>query len=101
AGVTLIQPELIVIDDDVEIGPDTIIHPFTTIRAGTRIGSRCEIGPHVNLSRARIGDDVSIVASTVADSTMGNGSDAGPYAHVRHDTRVGERVHVGNFAEIK
>ena len=30
-----------------------------------------------------------------------DGSDVGPYAHLRGGTRLGPRVHVGNFAELK
>lgn len=101
AGVTLIAPEQIVIDEDVEIGADTTIHPFSVLEAGTRIGSGCEIGPFASLRGARIEDGARVLASTVVEAALGRGADAGPYAHLRAGTKVGPDAHVGNFAEIK
>ena len=40
AGVSIVDPAATVIDVDVEIGADTTIEPFTTIRGRTRIGVR-------------------------------------------------------------
>ncbi len=45
-GVTVVAPEQTSIDPRAEIGPDTIIHPFTTIEGPAVIGSHCQIGPH-------------------------------------------------------
>jgi bifunctional UDP-N-acetylglucosamine pyrophosphorylase/glucosamine-1-phosphate N-acetyltransferase len=101
SGVTMVMPETISIDVDVEIGQDTTILPFSVIEAGSRIGARCRIGPHAVISRSTIGDDVVIRSSTITESTMESGSDAGPYAHLRGDARIGPGVHIGNFAELK
>jgi bifunctional UDP-N-acetylglucosamine pyrophosphorylase/glucosamine-1-phosphate N-acetyltransferase len=100
-GVTLVSPDSILIDVDVEIGPDTVILPFTYLRTGTTIGSNCEIGPNSTLSRATIGDGVRVTASTIIDSVMETGTDIGPYSHLRGGTIVRTGAHVGNFAEIK
>src|SRR5262249_16248988 len=43
AGVDIIDPHTTVIDVDVEIGQDTVIEPFTTIRGATRIGAGCTV----------------------------------------------------------
>lgn len=101
AGVTMVMPETISIDEDVEIGPDTTLLPYSIIEAGTRIGTRCRIGPHAVISGSMIGDDVIVRASTISASSMEANSDAGPYAHLRGDARIGPGVHVGNYAEIK
>jgi len=45
SGVTILQPETVTIENDVEIGRDTVIYPCTYIGAGTRIGKNCAIGP--------------------------------------------------------
>jgi bifunctional UDP-N-acetylglucosamine pyrophosphorylase / glucosamine-1-phosphate N-acetyltransferase len=60
-GVTILQPETVTIEHDVEIGPDSVIYPCTYLAAGTRIGRNCRIGPFVYLSRARIPDNEKIV----------------------------------------
>lgn len=100
-GVTLVGPETIFVDEDVEVGPDTTLFPFTTLLAGTRVGARCTIGPHATLDGARIGNDAVVRASTVVHSSVGDGSDVGPYAHLRGGTEIGPHVHVGNYAELK
>lgn len=101
AGVSLVSPETIVIDDDVMIGEDTSILPFSYLRAETTIGSGCEIGPHATLQNAKIGDRVRVTASTVVDSAMEPDSDIGPYSHLRGGVIVRANAHVGNFVEMK
>jgi len=60
AGVTILQPGSVTIEDDVEIGKDTVIYPSTYIAAGTRIGRNCQIGPFVYLKRVEIKDNETI-----------------------------------------
>ncbi len=101
AGVTMVGPETIFIDEDVEIGHDTVLLPGTILLGATRIGAGCRIGPHTVLDHAEIGDHVTIRSSTIEYSRMEAGSDAGPYAHIRGGSVIGEGVHIGNFAELK
>ena len=101
AGVTLVGPETIFVDEGVEVGPDSTILPFTCLRAGTVAGARCTLGPHAVVVDSRLGDDVVVQASTVEETTIAAGSDVGPYAHLRAGTEVGSGVHVGNYAELK
>jgi bifunctional UDP-N-acetylglucosamine pyrophosphorylase/glucosamine-1-phosphate N-acetyltransferase len=56
-GVTVLQPDSVTVEYDVEIGKDTVIYPNTYIASGTRIGSGCQIGPFVYLKNARIEDN--------------------------------------------
>jgi bifunctional UDP-N-acetylglucosamine pyrophosphorylase/glucosamine-1-phosphate N-acetyltransferase len=101
AGVSMIGPETIFIDEQVQIGADTVLLPGTILLGDTVIGSGCRIGPHTVLDHAQIGDDVTITSSTIEHSRMEDGSNAGPYAHIRGGSIVGEDVHIGNFAELK
>lgn len=101
AGVTMVMPDTIAIDHWVTIGEDTTILPFTVIEGSTRIGRGCTIGPHAYLRNATIDRGVTVRASTVVDSRIGDASDAGPYAHLRAGAEIAEGVHIGNFAEIK
>jgi bifunctional UDP-N-acetylglucosamine pyrophosphorylase/glucosamine-1-phosphate N-acetyltransferase len=101
SGVTLVGPESTYVDAEVEVGPETTILPFTVIGAGTRIGSRCTIGPHAHLIAATLGDDVVVRASTVVRSIVRDGADVGPYAHVRAGSDIGAGAHVGTSAELK
>jgi bifunctional UDP-N-acetylglucosamine pyrophosphorylase/glucosamine-1-phosphate N-acetyltransferase len=56
-GITILQPESVTIEYDVEIGKDTVIYPSTYIAAGTRIGKNCQIGPFVYLKGVNIKDN--------------------------------------------
>ena len=101
AGVTLIDPASTWIDDDVEIGPDTVIYPQTVIEAGTRIGAGCRIGPGAHLTASRLGDGVRVWYSVVEASEIGDGTRIGPYSHLRPGCRIAAGVQIGNFAELK
>lgn len=57
AGVTILQPESVTIEYNVEIGKDTVIYPSTYIASGTRIGKNCQIGPFVYLKGVEIKDN--------------------------------------------
>jgi bifunctional UDP-N-acetylglucosamine pyrophosphorylase/glucosamine-1-phosphate N-acetyltransferase len=56
-GVTILQPGTVTVEDNVEIGKDTVIYPSTYIAAGTRIGRNCRIGPFVYLSGVEVQDN--------------------------------------------
>jgi bifunctional UDP-N-acetylglucosamine pyrophosphorylase/glucosamine-1-phosphate N-acetyltransferase len=100
-GVSIVGPETVFIDETVEIAPDTRILPFSILRGTTSIGSNCVIGPSANIRNSTIGSGVAVVASTLVDATIADGSDVGPYAHLRAGARIGPGVHVGNYAEVK
>ncbi len=101
AGVTMRLPDTIIIDDDVEIGPDSVILPNTMLLGRTRIGRGATIGPGAVIKDSLLGNDVVVRNSTLTDVEVGDGSDVGPYTHLRGGTRVAGGVHIGNFAEIK
>lgn len=100
-GVTFVGPESSFVDDDVEIGSDTSIWPGCVIKAGTRIGRNCDVGPYAVLERATLADGSAVRQSTVVESSVGPGADVGPYAHVRGGSVIGDGAHVGTSAELK
>lgn len=100
-GVTLIEPDTIIIDSDVTIGCDTIVWPFTLIQGKTSIGEACEIGPWTNINDSRIGHRVVIESSRVKEAEIGDDCTIGPYAYLRPGTVLLEHVKVGDFVEIK
>jgi len=52
-GVTIIDPDSTYIDEDVEIGIDTVVYPSTIIEGKTKIGEDCIIGPGSRLVNAK------------------------------------------------
>jgi bifunctional UDP-N-acetylglucosamine pyrophosphorylase/glucosamine-1-phosphate N-acetyltransferase len=84
AGVTIVDPGATVIDVDVEIGRDTVIEPFTTIRGSTKIGAGCVV-KH----------------SYLLDCVLADGVSVGPFAYLRPGTVLHDRAKAGTFVEVK
>lgn len=101
SGVTMINPESVYIEAEVEIGNDTIIEPNVTIKSGTKIGADCVIGSGSVISKAVIHDGVDILSSVILESEVGSGTHVGPFAYIRPNCRVGRDVKVGDFVELK
>lgn len=101
AGVTLINPDSITIDDTVELQPDVVIEPQSHLRGKTAIGSGSRIGPGSLIENSQLGENVTVLYSVISDSTVGDNTRIGPYAHLRGHATVGEACRVGNFVELK
>ena len=100
-GVTLMDPATTYVDEDVEVGPDTVIYPSTWLEGQTQIGSNCEIGPNSRLKNTKIGDSVNIQFTYGHDCIIEDEVAVGPYVHLRPGTHLKKGVKVGNFMEIK
>jgi bifunctional UDP-N-acetylglucosamine pyrophosphorylase/glucosamine-1-phosphate N-acetyltransferase len=84
AGVSIIDPGATVIDVDVEIGADTVIEPFTTIRGATRIGEGC-----------------TVRHSYLVDCLLEDGTSVGPFGYLRPGTILRRGARIGTFVEVK
>ena len=101
-GVTLINPEIIYIDMGVSIGQDVTIYPGTIIQGDTTIGESCTIYSNNRIVDSRIGSCVTIKDSCVIEgSAIGDGSQVGPFAHLRPGSILGKNVRIGNYVELK
>jgi bifunctional UDP-N-acetylglucosamine pyrophosphorylase/glucosamine-1-phosphate N-acetyltransferase len=85
AGVTIVDPATTWIDADVELEPDTVIHPFTHLGGSTRVGTGAEIGPH----------------AVVVDAVVGEQVPVGPFCYLRPGTVLEAGSKAGTFVEIK
>lgn len=100
-GVTLVDPDQTYIESDVVIGQDTVVEPGVYLKGQTVIGEDSFIGAHSIIEDSEIGSQVKVRSSLIESSKMGDNSDVGPNSHLRPDTVLEEKVHVGNFVEIK
>lgn len=100
-GVSFAGIDGVLIGPDVEIGSDTVILPGTILRGRTVIGRDCTIGPNSMVADSQIGDGVTLNATQVLKSSVGNGTTIGPFSQLRPNSHVGERVKIGNFVEVK
>lgn len=101
AGVTLIDPTSITIDETVELHPDVIIEPQTHLRGNTVIHTGSRIGPGSLIENSQLGENVTVLYSVITDSIVQAKSRIGPYAHLRGQAQVGSGCRVGNFVELK
>jgi bifunctional UDP-N-acetylglucosamine pyrophosphorylase/glucosamine-1-phosphate N-acetyltransferase len=102
AGVTIVDPATTFIGPDVEVGPDTIIHPGVYLEGRTRIGSGCQINSGVRIVDSTLADGVIVNNfCVITESQIAAGARIGPFAHIRPQSNVGEDAHIGNFVELK
>ena len=101
AGVTMVDPATTYVEADVEIGADTTIWPNTLLQGRTRIGRGCTIGPGTIVRGSSIGDGCRAELSVVEQAIMDEGSEIGPFGHLRKGAHLGPGVHMGNFGEVK
>jgi bifunctional UDP-N-acetylglucosamine pyrophosphorylase/glucosamine-1-phosphate N-acetyltransferase len=101
-GVTLIDPNRFDLRGTLVHGQDVEIDVNVILEGDNHFGHGVRIGPHCLLKNVTLGDGVVVKAHTVIeDSTVGAGADIGPFARLRPQSVLGERVHIGNFVEIK
>lgn len=102
AGVTIEDPATTYIDSDVQVGPDTVIHPGVHLEGQTKIGGACEIHSGVRIVDSTLEDRVTIKNfCVIQESRVAAGATLGPFAHLRAGTDIREDARVGNFVELK
>ena len=102
AGVTIFYPATCVIDEDVQIAPDTIIEPFVQVLGRSRIGAGCRIRSYSVIRDSEIADGVLVRPGCILEGArIAANAILGPYSHLRPGSEIGEGAHVGNFVETK
>jgi bifunctional UDP-N-acetylglucosamine pyrophosphorylase/glucosamine-1-phosphate N-acetyltransferase len=84
AGVGIVDPASTVIDVEVQIGEDTVIEPFSTIKGGTKIGEGC-----------------AVRHSYLVDCLLEDGASVGPFGYLRPGTVLRRGAKAGTFVEVK
>jgi len=85
AGVTLVAPETVFLSADTRLGRDVVVEPNVTFGRGVTIGEGARICSFSYLEGAAVGA----------------GARVGPFARLRPGAVLEEKVHVGNFVEVK
>jgi bifunctional UDP-N-acetylglucosamine pyrophosphorylase / glucosamine-1-phosphate N-acetyltransferase len=101
AGVTITDPDATWVDADVEIEPDAVIEPGTTLRGRTRIGRGSVVGPHTTLIDSTLGAEVTVPHSYLLRCEVADGCQVGPYAYLRPGATLREGAKAGTFVEVK
>ena len=78
-----------------------LLLPGVIIEGKTVIGEDCKIGPNSHIVDSTIGHATTIHSSVVLNSTVGDETAVGPFAHLRPESTLGNHVKIGNFVEVK
>lgn len=101
AGVTIKDINTTYIEEDVKIKGDTIIFPNTYIFGKTEIGACCTIGPSSWIKDTKIYDKSRVYFSYVEGSIIEEECTIGPFSHIRPNSTIKEKSHIGAFVQVK
>lgn len=101
AGVEIVDEAGVTVGPDVTVGRDTCLLPGTILRGATAVGEGCILGPNTLLEDCTVENGAVVNASQAYRTYIGQGVTVGPFCHLRPGTRLEEKVHVGDFVELK
>jgi bifunctional UDP-N-acetylglucosamine pyrophosphorylase/glucosamine-1-phosphate N-acetyltransferase len=101
AGVTMLDPNLVYIEESVTIGKDTTLLPGTFLKGKTVVGERCTLGPNTIVVSSQIGNEVQIGPALIEKAIVEDGVDMTTFCHLRSGAHLGKGVHMGNYGEVK
>jgi bifunctional UDP-N-acetylglucosamine pyrophosphorylase/glucosamine-1-phosphate N-acetyltransferase len=102
AGVTLKDPARLDVRGECDIAADVTIDVNVIFEGKVKIGAGGVIGPNCILRNVIVGNGVTIKANTIIEEAeIAAECTIGPFARIRPGTCLKEKVHVGNFVEVK
>jgi bifunctional UDP-N-acetylglucosamine pyrophosphorylase / glucosamine-1-phosphate N-acetyltransferase len=101
-GVLIEDPTHTWIDAEVHIAAHTRIGSGTHIRGKTNISSHCVIHPYSIIENSTLAENITVLShSIISQSTLNNGVQIGPFAHIHSTTTINQNSTIGSFVEIK
>jgi bifunctional UDP-N-acetylglucosamine pyrophosphorylase/glucosamine-1-phosphate N-acetyltransferase len=102
SGASIADPARVDIRGHLTAGRDVFIDVGTVFEGRVVLGEGSRIGPHVVIRNSTIGEGTVIHPnSVIEDSEIGAKCEIGPFARMRPETRLADRVKIGNFVETK
>jgi bifunctional UDP-N-acetylglucosamine pyrophosphorylase / glucosamine-1-phosphate N-acetyltransferase len=101
-GVRIEDPASTLVGPEVVVEAGAVLRPFTILEGRTVVRAGAVVGPFVRLVDVEVGNGAQILDHCLLrQSVVEAGASVGPFAHLRPESRVGERARVGNFVELK
>ena len=101
-GVTLLDPTRFDLRGQVQTGRDVTIDINVILSGTVVIEDNVEIGPNCVIHNSTLKRGAVIKANSHLDgAVVGEGADVGPFARLRPGSVLEARAHVGNFVELK
>ena len=101
-GVSLRDPNRIDVRGELTCGSDVEIDINCIFEGIVKLGDSVRVGAHCILKNVMVASGSIIHPfSLIEDTEIGEDCKIGPYARIRPGTRLAEKVHIGNFVEVK
>ena len=100
-GVSMRNPDSVVIDVNVELGQDVFLDNNIHLLGDTQIGNNSIIGPDTMLKDCVVGTNSHVLRTTAMSAKIGNNCEIGPYTYLRPGTVLKNGVKAGAYVEIK
>jgi bifunctional UDP-N-acetylglucosamine pyrophosphorylase/glucosamine-1-phosphate N-acetyltransferase len=101
-GATLVRPDSVEIQGNVEIGSDVVIGPNVVFQGEVKLGDNVTVDANTVLIDCVIAAGAHIRPfSHLQGARVGEKAVIGPYARLREGSDIGENAKVGNFVETK
>jgi len=100
-GVSMRNPDSVVIDVNVELGQDVFLDNNIHLLGDTQIGNNSIIGPDTMLKDCVVGTNSHVLRTTAMGAKIGNNCEIGPYTYLRPGTVLKNGVKAGAYVEIK
>ena len=100
-GVSMRNPDSVVIDVNVELGQDVFLDNNTHLLGNTVVGANSIIGPDTMLKDCVVGTNSHVIRTTANEAKIGSNCEIGPYTYLRPGTVLKDGVKAGAYVEIK
>jgi bifunctional UDP-N-acetylglucosamine pyrophosphorylase/glucosamine-1-phosphate N-acetyltransferase len=100
-GVTVVDPATTWVHASVDLAPDVILLPGTSLEGATSVSAGARIGPDTTLIDVEVGENAVVTRTQASLSLIGPGANVGPFAYLRPGTTLGAGGKIGTFVEAK
>ncbi len=101
-GVTLRDPARFDVRGEVSVGRDVLIDVNVVLEGKVVIEDDVQIGPNCVIKDSTLRRGAIVKANSHLDgAVVGEGADCGPFVRLRPGSVLGAKAHVGNFVELK
>ncbi|MEM9555054.1 MAG: bifunctional UDP-N-acetylglucosamine diphosphorylase/glucosamine-1-phosphate N-acetyltransferase GlmU [Acidobacteriota bacterium] len=102
AGVTILDPGRTVVEPEVAVGADTVLHAGVSLLGATRIGTGCVLHQGAWVRDCILADDVEVQPYCVLDGArVDEEGRVGPFTRLRPDAVLRRGARAGTFVEMK
>jgi bifunctional UDP-N-acetylglucosamine pyrophosphorylase/glucosamine-1-phosphate N-acetyltransferase len=100
-GVTVVDPSSTWVQASVDLAPDVILLPGTSLEGATSVAAGARIGPDTTLIDVEVGENAVVTRTQASLSVIGPDASVGPFAYLRPGTTLGSGGKIGTFVETK